>query len=62
MKAGCYPYAAMDEMPSGTMPSCPSIDVMQANPYGFNVSAHPCASGSCDAVSQCKYDMMVEGE
>ena len=44
------------------MPSCPSIDVMQANPYGFNVAAHPCKNGSCDAQSQCHYDMIMEGE
>ena len=37
------------EMSSGMMPSsCASIDVMQANPYGFNVSAHPCHNGNCD--------------
>lgn len=35
---------------------------MQANQYGFNMSAHPCTNGTCDAISQCKYDMMVEGE
>ena len=35
---------------------------MQANPYGFNMSAHPCSNGTCDAISRCKYDMMVEGE
>jgi hypothetical protein len=40
------------------MPSCASIDVMQANPYGFNVSAHPCANGNCDYQSQCQYDML----
>ena len=46
------------EMESGMMPSCASIDVMQANPYGFNVSAHPCANGNCDYQSQCQYDML----
>lgn len=30
-------------------PQCQSIDVMQANMYGFNVQAHPCANGTCDA-------------
>lgn len=43
------------------MPSCPSIDVMQANPYGFNVSAHPCKNGNCDLWSQCQYDMQKQG-
>ena len=35
---------------------------MQANPFGFNVAANPCEGGSCDPVSQCKYDMAVEGK
>lgn len=30
-------------------PSCPSIDVMQTNPFGFEMSAHPCENGECDA-------------
>ena len=63
MKPGCN---GENEQPTdvsdGSMPSCPSIDVMQANPYGFNVAAHPCKNGSCDAQSQCHYDMIVEGE
>jgi hypothetical protein len=46
------------EMESGMMPSCASIDVMQANPYGFNVSAHPCSNGNCEPQSQCQYDML----
>jgi len=29
-------------------PSCPTIDVMRANQYGFTVGAHPCDGGSCD--------------
>ena len=40
---------------------CPSIDVMQANNYGFNVGANSCSNGICDAISQCMYDMRVEG-
>jgi len=43
-------------------PSCPSIDIMQANPYGFNVAAHPCANGTCDARSQCEYNMREQGK
>lgn len=51
------------EMESGMMPSgCQSIDVMQANPYGFNMSAHPCHNGNCDYNSQCQYDMLKQGE
>ena len=42
-------------------PMCPSIDVFQANPYGFNIAAHPCANGTCDARSQCEYNMKVDG-
>jgi hypothetical protein len=43
-------------------PQCQSIDVMQANPYGFNTSAHPCNNGTCDAASQCDYDMRDQGK
>ena len=53
IKAGCNGEEEQADMPDGTMPSCPSIDIMQANPYGFNVAAHPCANGNCDAVSLC---------
>ena len=35
---------------------------MQANPYGFNMSAHPCNNGTCDAISQCQYDVMAQGQ
>ena len=42
-------------------PSCASIDVMQANKYGFNVAAHPCANGTCDAASQCDMNMKTDG-
>jgi len=43
-------------------PMCQTIDIMQANPYGFNTAAHPCSNGTCDAVSQCQYNMAVEGK
>ena len=42
-------------------PQCASIDIMQANHAGFNTAAHPCANGECDAMSQCQYNMTVEG-
>ena len=34
-------------------PMCASIDIMQANQGGFAVAGHPCANGTCDAVSRC---------
>ena len=45
----------------GGAPQCPTIDIMQANPYGFNVQAHPCNGGSCDAISQCDLNMKMDG-
>ena len=32
-------------------PTCPTIDVMNANRYGFSTEAN-CANGECDAVTQ----------
>ena len=63
--AGLYMVKMDDESCSegaktGT-PQCPHIDIMQANPWGFNASAHPCANGQCDGQSQCFYNMAVEG-
>ena len=40
-------YGCSEDVKVGD-PKCPHIDVMQANPYGFNVSAHPCTNGNCD--------------
>lgn len=37
------------EIDQSGAPRCKSIDVMQANMYGFETKAHPCAS--CDAIS-----------
>jgi len=34
---------------------------MQANKVGFNSGAHPCENGRCDRVSQCAYNMTVQG-
>ena len=34
---------------------------MQANDYGFELSAHPCANGECDAKSKCEYKMRKQG-
>ena len=42
--------------PSG-QPSCPSIDLMEANPFAFNTAVHPCPNGDCDPVSQCRFAM-----
>jgi hypothetical protein len=42
-------YGCNFEDEKGENAQCNSIDVMQANPYGFNVGVHPCAHGNCDA-------------
>jgi hypothetical protein len=34
---------------------------MQANLYGFESKAHPCANGTCDAMSQCIIGMQKQG-
>jgi hypothetical protein len=43
-------------------PSCKTIDLMQADRYSFNASANPCDGGNCDPVSQCRYDLEVDGQ
>jgi len=63
--AGMYLVQASDNCIDTKMngdSGCQSIDVMQANKHGFNVQAHPCADGDCDAVSQCSYNVSVEGK
>lgn len=42
-------------------PMCKSIDAMQANLFGFESKAHPCANGTCDAVSECIASMQEQG-
>jgi hypothetical protein len=42
-------------------PMCKSIDMMQANKYGFETKAHPCENGTCDAISQCIVGMQKQG-
>ena len=59
--AGAYLVDTTDEAcadldPNG-VPKCKTIDVMQANMYGFESKAHPCTNGQCDAVSQCVASM-----
>jgi hypothetical protein len=54
-------YGCGEDSLSTDNPMCPSIDIMQANPYGFNTAVNPCSNGTCDVVSQCQYDMAVEG-
>ena len=39
------------EVVQNGIPMCKSIDVMQANKYGFETKAHPCSNGTCDAIS-----------
>lgn len=56
ISGGCDPEAAQ----SGK-PHCPTIDIMQANQYGFNVAANPCDGGVCDPISQCQYRLKEEG-
>ena len=43
-------------------PMCQSIDIMQANKGGFNVGGNPCGNGTCDVISQCQYNMSIEGK
>jgi len=43
------------------VPQCKSIDLMQANLYGFETKANPCTNGTCDAVSQCIVGMQEQG-
>ena len=45
----------------GDNPQCQSIDAMQANLFGFETKAHPCANGTCDAMSQCIISMQNQG-
>lgn len=34
---------------------------MQSNNYGFELAAHPCANGNCDAQSRCDYKLREFG-
>jgi len=34
---------------------------MQSNNYGFELAAHPCANGECDAQSRCDYKLRENG-
>ena len=55
--AGVYLTALDDEncswnsYPFGSTPQCSSIDIMEANKFGFNAATHPCEDGSCDIES-----------
>lgn len=42
-----------DAKAEGVTPQCPSIEVMEANIYGFNVASNPCDFGVCEVESQC---------
>lgn len=53
--AGCHEKAQTSE------PQCKTIDVMQANRYGFETKANPCDGGNCNAVSQCALRMRNQG-
>ena len=56
ISGGCDPEAG-----HSAKPNCPTIDIMQANKYGFNVAANPCDGGACDPISKCQYKMKEEG-
>ena len=43
-------------------PQCATIDLMEANRYGFNAASHPCVGGQCDLVSQCAVKASDQGE
>jgi hypothetical protein len=53
--------ADCDQDPTSTKPTCPSFDLMEANRHGFNLNAHPCANGTCDAASQCDLKTKEDG-
>ena len=40
---------------------CPSVDIMQANDYGFELSTHPCKNGICNEKSRCDYNLRKQG-
>ena len=42
-------------------PMCKTVDLMEANPFGFHAQANPCSNGTCDALSQCQYEMKTQG-
>jgi len=48
----------MVEREDGRSPECKSIDIMQANPYGFNTAVNNYEN----AMSRCEYNMSVEGK
>lgn len=35
-------------------PQCATIDIMEANIWGFNAQSKPCEFGSCEVESQCR--------
>jgi hypothetical protein len=65
--AGVYLVATNEycniEDPQNNEPqnSCPSVEIMQANNYGFELSTHPCKNGECEATSMCDYKMRQQG-
>lgn len=47
---------------AGVTPMCTSLDMMQGNRFGFETKAHPCSNGTCDAISQCQYNVRENGK
>jgi hypothetical protein len=56
LNSACDADAAM-----ASDPNCPSIDVMQTNPWGYETAVNPCDNGTCDPVSMCTYKMREQG-
>lgn len=54
-------YCTNEENITTDRPMCKSIDLMEANPFGFHTQVNPCSNGTCDALSQCQYDMKTQG-
>ena len=41
-------------MDDGVTPQCASVDIMEANIWGFKTQSSPCEFGNCDQANQCK--------
>jgi hypothetical protein len=54
-------YCSNKTREPGQTAQCSSIDVMQANKFGFESKAHPCTNGTCDSVSRCSASMHEQG-
>lgn len=41
-------------MDDGVTPQCASVDIMEANIWGFKTQSSPCEFGECDQANQCQ--------